>query len=116
MVRQARVGALAVHSDPLGVQPVGRFVEDQQVWIWKQRQSDTEPLLHPKRVVLVPVVTALAQPDHFQQLGDATAVVPAQGGEHPQVLLTGQRRVERGRFDQRPDPMEIGGRPVDRVP
>ena len=49
-------------------------------------------------------------------LGDPAAVVSAQPGEHLQVRLPGQRRIERGRFDQRTDPMEIGGRPADRVP
>jgi hypothetical protein len=61
----------------------------------------------PQRVVLVLVAAAPAEADDLEKLGDAPAVVPAQGGEHAQFLVSGQCRIERRRLDERTDAVEV---------
>ena len=68
-----------------------------------------EALLHAERVAAVAVVAPAAEADGSSSAGIGRGVVPADGGEHPEVLGAGERRVEGGALDEGADPGEVGG-------
>jgi len=45
-------------ADPGGIEPVARFVEQEELRTAQQRPGDPEPLLHPQRVGPIRVVGA----------------------------------------------------------
>ncbi len=65
--------------DPGGIEPVRRFVEQQQVRIREQRGRDTEALLHAKREPPGWLTITPRQSDDLKDLVDAG------GGESPQA-------------------------------
>ncbi len=54
--------------DALGVEPVGRFVEDEDVRVAQEGSGQAEPLAHAQRELAHPAVRRLAQPDELEDL------------------------------------------------
>ena len=99
----ARPGSVSSCADPLdalGVEAVGRLVEDQRVRVAEERGGEPEPLAHAEREPADAPPGHLGQPDHRQHLVDPA---PARGRlprrRHQQVVAgrcaTGGRRPRR---------------------
>ena len=85
------------------VKPVERFVQDQQAGPAEQCLGERQSLPHPVRIFCDRVVGAVREIDPFEQRGHLGFRGPAaRPGQLSQVLATGQKRVERGRFEHRP--------------
>ena len=91
-------------DDARRVEPVGRFVQEQQARVAQQGGGDPEPLLHAKRVALDLVPGAIEQAHELEQLLDAAiGRVRSSCGEGAQVLAPRQVGIERWRLDQGTD-------------
>src|SRR6185437_12936653 len=58
-------------THPLGVQAVGRLIQDQDLGIAEQGMGESESLAHAERVAAdVPAALPLVEPDELEQLPD----------------------------------------------
>ena len=80
------------------VEPVGRFVQDQQAGPGEQGGGQAETLTHAEGESLHPVVGQIGEPDLVQGLVNAQSpgLGAAQRQQRRQVLPGGQRRVQTG--------------------
>ena len=94
-------------GDALGVEAVGRLVEQQQLRPAEQRLCDAEPLLHPHRERAHAPVDLCQQSDGLDDAFDLGVREPArhtlQLRERGEVLPRGAVQVESGSLDQRAD-------------
>ena len=103
-------------TDPAGVEPVGRLVQDQQPGLAQERDGEPEPLAHPLRVAADPVTGPLAQLDELEQLLDPAATVAAvEGREQLEILAPAQIGIEVRRLDEPGHAVERFGQLVLRV-
>jgi hypothetical protein len=93
----------AHRGDALGVEAVGRFVQDQQPRAAQQRGRDAEPLTHAERVAGEAVVAAMLQLDDFEHPVDLGVGQSFGSGQDLQIGAAGQVRHERGGLDQGAD-------------
>ena len=63
-------------ADALGVEPVGRLVEDHRVRVAEHHAGEPEPLAHPERVTLHPALGDVGETDELQHLLDPPAGIP----------------------------------------
>lgn len=61
---------LADPPDPVGVEAVARFVEDEHLWVAEQCAGQTQALAHPQGVAAHAPVGGVRQPDHLEHLVD----------------------------------------------
>ena len=66
--------------DALGVEAVGRLVEDQHLGVAEQGAGQAEALAHPEREALDPAVAGVAEADLVEHLVDAGEGKPGGGG------------------------------------
>ena len=88
------------------VQPVGRFVQNEQPRMRQQSGSQPEPLLHAERIVRDLFILLAGQAHDIERLPDVVLRHIAQGLQDPEVFLTGQVAVIGRGFDQRADILE----------
>ncbi len=74
------------------VEPVGRFVEDQQIGVLQQRSGDGESLTHAQRVGAERVLVAVLEVDDLEDPIDLGPRDPSHRGEQLQVLAPGEVR------------------------
>ena len=89
--------------DAVGVEPVGRLVEDQHARIAEQRGGDAEALAHAEGELARPLAGGRLEPDHRDHLIDAAAGDVVGLGQHPQVRPGRASRMDRLRLQQRAD-------------
>ena len=76
-------------ADALGVEPVGRFVQDQHPRVAEQRGGQAEPLPHAEREAAGPAAGERGEADEREQLVDAASGDAGGRREHPQVVAPG---------------------------
>ena len=87
--------------DALGVEAVGRLVEDEHLRVAQHRGSEAEALAHAHRVAAGPLARGGGEADQLEHLVDP-GVADARGvGEHPQVVAAGAAGVEVGGLQRR---------------
>src|SRR5439155_21818124 len=93
----------------LGVEPGGRFVEEQDGWPVHQRRPDVEPAAHPARVCPHRTVRGFGQPETLEDLGgarlDQTARKLCQPADEAEVLPPREVRIDRRELPGKPDPV-----------
>ena len=94
---------LADPLDALGVEAVGRLVEDQGVGVAEEGGGEAQPLPHAQREPGHRPSGHLGQPDHGQHLLDPAPAQSARRGDGPEVVAGGARRVGVGGVEQGPD-------------
>ena len=91
-------------DDAGGVQAVGRLIEDQDVRVVEQGQSQAEALLHAHGVGPHAIAIATFQRHDLQHLVDALLRRPAkQIADSAQVVAPREVAVKRWRLDERAD-------------
>ena len=90
-------------ADALGVEPVGRLVEDHGVRVAEQHAGQAEPLAHAERVALDLAPGDLGQADQVEALVDARRGDPVRRRQPAQVVATAAARVHVAGVEQRPD-------------
>ncbi len=105
--------------DALGVEAVGRLVEQQDRWVTEQGCGERESLAHPEREAAHPAGADLGEADLGQHLVSARVRDPDLGRQHPEMVSGRPARVEPGRLDRRADDVpgsrDVGvGPPPDR--
>ena len=80
--------------DALGVQAVGRLVEDQHRGVAEQRGGQGEPLPHAEGVAPGPAVAGVGQPDLDEHLVGARQREPGGAAVDPQVVAARAGGVE----------------------
>ena len=90
--------------DALGVEAVGRLVEDQDLGVAEQGGGQPEALAHAEREAPDPAAAGGGQPGLLQDLVDPPRVEPGRGGQDPEVVAGRAARVEPARLQDRPDP------------
>ena len=101
--RRERAQEVAQPAHPLGVEPVRRLVEHEQLGIAQQRRGQPEPLPHSERVALHAPVLRRVELDQPQHLVDPRVGNPGRAGERAQVVAAGTAGVEVGRLEHRAD-------------
>ena len=95
-----RVDHVAHLEHAAGIEPVHRFVEDQQLGVTEEAGRDAEPLAHPHGVLRHLVVGAVQDADAFERRRNAALGRRfTRRGEDLQVLPAGQVAVETGLVD-----------------
>ena len=95
---------LAHPEDPLGIEPVGGLVEDQDARLADQRLGDAEALAHAERVVADALLRRVRrQADALEQLGHAAAVDAEHVGRQAQHLAAAAAGVLGGGVEQHAD-------------
>ena len=89
--------------DPLGVEAVGRLVEDQDLRVGEQRRGDPEPLAHAERELPDALAGDLLQADAVDHLVDAPARDPVGLRQREQVVVGRSAGVDGARLEQRAD-------------
>ena len=90
-------------EDALGVEAVGRLVEDDRLRVPEQRGGDPEPLAHAEREAAGALARHAGEPDQVDHLVDARAA-DAVGLRHRQQVVVGRPPgVDRARLEHRPD-------------
>ncbi len=89
--------------DALGVQAVGRFVEQQHVGVAEQGGGQAEALAHPHGIAPGAFAGGGRDADLLEQLVGPSIRYAARGREHPEVVPPGAARVEVGRLEGRAD-------------
>ena len=115
--RPALVGQAADQAaqpvDALGVEAVGRLVEDQDLGVAEQGGGQPEALAHAEREAADPAAAGGGQPGLLEDLVDPARVEPGRHGQDPQVVAGRAARVEPARLQDRPDPAgRVGQLPV----
>ena len=102
-----RADELAKLDDAGRVESVGRFIEDQELRFSEQAAGDPQPLAHPHRIGLHPLVGALGQADPVERALDPGVRLGLTARcRNAQVLPAGQMPVEARRLDDRTHPLE----------
>src|SRR5713226_1368795 len=95
--------------DAVGVEAVGRLVEDQELGLAQHRLGQRQALTHAHGVPLDLVIAALLHPDQVEELADLLLVDGTEEScEKAQVVATGEEAVERGLLERG---SEQAGRP-----
>ena len=81
----------------------------------KKRYCDSEPLLHAERIALHLRRSPVAEIHDFQHFVDALSPKTGQLRMDPEVVVSRQRRIQRGRIDKRAYFMSVRVRVGDRV-
>ena len=104
---------IAQPADALGVEAVGRLVEDQDLGIAQQRGGEPEALAHPEGELAHPPAGGAGEIDEVEDFVDPIGGhLPGQRLD-PQVVAGRAARVGAGGFQHRADPVErVGQLPV----
>ena len=89
--------------DALGVEAVGRFVEQEHLGVAEQCGRQAEALAHAHGVAAGPLSGSSGDADHLEHLVDPLAVDTGGVGHDPQVVAPGAARMEVGGLQRRPD-------------
>jgi hypothetical protein len=87
----------------LGVEPVGRLVEDQGFWVAEQGSGEGEPLPHALGVAAGPAVCGGSEPGEVEYLLDPLVGDPRGACGDPQRHAARTPRMEHVRVEQRAD-------------
>jgi len=101
------------------VEAVGRLVQHQQLRFAEQGCGQPEPLPHAEGEAAEGVPGHLAESDpfeHFVNVGRATALLTAEGGQRREVLASRQGWIEAGTVDESRDTSGHGKRAPHRRP
>jgi hypothetical protein len=90
-------------SDPVEVEAVDRFVEEEDLRVAQQRGSDPEPLPHAQGVALDPPAGRSPEADLVDHLLDPSEADAVGAGPDAQVCPSGTAGVHRAGVEQRPD-------------
>jgi hypothetical protein len=96
-------------ADPphaVGVQPVDRLVQDEDLGVGQQGGGDAEALAHAEREAAGALAGHVLQPDHVDDLVDAAAGNAVGRGQRPQVLVGRSGRVHRTGLEQCADDLQ----------
>ena len=102
--RGERLEQVAHPADALGVEAVGRLVEDQHPRVAEHRGGDAEPLPHAQRVALELALGRRGQPDQRQRLvGPRCRAARRRAQITRRWLTAGAALVRAGRLQHRAD-------------
>ena len=87
---------VAQPADALGVEPVGGLVEHEDLGIAEQRGGEAEALGHAEGEAAGAAARGVGEVDELEHLVGARERDARLGGEHPQVVAGGARRMRRG--------------------
>jgi hypothetical protein len=90
--------------DALGVEAVGRLVEDQHLAVAEQGGGQPQALAHLEGEPADPAPSGAGQPSLLQDLVDPGLGEPGRGGLDPQVVAGRAARVEPAGRQHGPDP------------
>ena len=90
-------------ADALGVEAVGRLVEDEDARVAEQRGGQAEPLAHAHASSRRPAGVPRRDADELEHLVDARVRHARGGGQDAQVVAAGAARVEVRRLEGGPD-------------
>ena len=86
--------------DAGGVEAVGGFIQNQQLWVSKQRLGDSKTLAHPQRILLHLPATAVGQLYDLQNPVNIPLRDVFQLCQNLQIFLPGQMAVAGGGLDE----------------
>jgi len=86
-----------------GVESIGRFIEQQQLWIAEQRLRQAQPLLHARRIISHESASHRAQFNGFQRLVYRARGQAKQSPMNFQVFTTRQVQIQRRGLYKRAD-------------
>ena len=89
--------------DALGVEAVGRLVEDEHLRVAEHGGGEAEALAHAHRVAAGALAGGRRDADQLEHLVDALGADPGGVGEDAQVVAAGAARVEVGRLQRGAD-------------
>ena len=91
--------------DSDGVEPVGRFIQNEKLRVVHHRKGDRQPLLHAERILGKQLFIPIGKSNQVQGVFDrVTAGYAPQGGKDAQILRRRQIRIKTGGFNQAADP------------
>ena len=90
-------------EDPLGVEPVGRLVEDHHRRVAEQRRGDPEPLPHAQREAADPLAGHVVEAHERDHLVDARARDAVRLGHRAEVVEGAAAGVDGARLEHRAD-------------
>jgi hypothetical protein len=90
-------------GDAVGVEPVGRLIEDQHGWVAQKSGGDPKPLPHPERESAHTAPTDVGHPDQLEDLVDTAARNAVRACEPEEVVGRTPARMHRRGIEQRAD-------------
>src|SRR5207248_4808948 len=96
-------------------EPVRRLVEDQERGILQERRRDPEPLPHPERVGLHPVIGPGRETDLLEHTGDRSSSDAVDPAEDLQIPSPREPREHRGRLHDGAGAADRGGKPTREI-
>ena len=99
---------VAQPADAVGVEAVGRLVEQEHLRVAEQRGGQSEALAHAEREAAGPLVGCRFEPDFGQDLVDAVGGDAAVGRDGPKVVAGGAARVHAPGVENRADDVRRG--------
>src|SRR5579864_1030928 len=89
--------------DASRVESIRGFVENEELWLREESERDAEALPHALRICLHEPMGVVFQMNDPQHARDAGRIQRNESLSDPQVLVSGQVRVKRRRFDDGAD-------------
>jgi hypothetical protein len=88
--------------DSRRVEPIGRLIQDEKLWVGEQASGDPQALAHSERVAFDPLIGAFAKSDASERsLNPPMGRLLSGGGDDLEVLTPGKKAVKPGLFDDR---------------
>jgi len=91
---------------PLGVEAIGRLVEDEYLGLTQESGSQAEALAHAERKALHTTIADIGEPHLVKHLINAGASEAGGGAQHAEVVPRPSPGMEAGGFEHRPDVAE----------
>lgn len=81
------------------VKPVGRFVEEQQLRIMRQRPHKVQPAFHALGIVRYPLVRIVFKTHHAKQFIDGPRLSAIERAEEAEILPCRELFIQRGKLE-----------------
>ena len=90
-------------DDAMGIEPVGRLVENEKLRFVQERNGDRQPLLHAERELIRKLPSGSRQADELEHLRDPGPVAAKCQPPDLEILDCREGAVDRRDFDRRSD-------------